>query len=224
MSKLRDILLYTSDFNDDEFLDERMSFFNSKWSIQEMFLYQLRKVDVKSFFKFNIQLTAIESTEQLEVRTGKIVEVLRYFDFDSYFLLSNFEKKKLLLNIMYEELLKQANKGELKRKLVEDAYNHCLDNDLYFKFRLSNKVFRSPCRSYYGALDCEWDMNTIIITAIIYDTKKVRNELMRKVLYEGKDFGPYIWSSSIYWNKTCFSFEITSPESRKGIWFIEANK
>ena len=174
----------------------------------EMFWYQLfkTKTNFGIIKKINIYITDEEpenySSEVKSIRTG--------FDFTRYYGLDTYNKKKLILDTVHENLLKIADKQQIDKDKLQQAYNYCIENNLENKWLLGGKLLKSPSKKYYAAIECYWETDFFQITAIVYDNKK--NELFRKQLLKVAFDKPTGYLGYIYQYKPVWEVDTKNKE------------
>lgn len=174
--------------------------FNSGcWCIKEMYWYQLRKLSTKDIAKLVVILGEDKPTKRFK----NILSIYREFDFDNYFKKKEYEKKKIVLQILHSELSAIADEQGIDRKILNHAFQYCVDHNFENKWLFKNKCFKSPNNKYYGAVECDWKIDKFTATGIILDKKK--NELWRERLIETEPyFGDFIYYCKCGWDDNVF--------------------
>jgi hypothetical protein len=200
--KLRELAVATT------FLKQADSkcFNTTVWCIQEMYWYQLRGITTKDVEKIGIKLGEDKPYRLI----SKILWRHHPFNFDKYFSLNDFDRKKVILDTLHSELLEIADEHEIDKARLKAAYEYCLANNLENRWQLKDKYFRSPDRQHYGSVECHWQSDVFRAYGVISDKKK--KETFRKLLFEVEAF----WGEFIYCCKCGWDGDIFYLESGRG--------
>lgn len=106
-----------------------------------------------------------------------IYEIQIQYDYNDFFKLSEYDKKKKILDLLKEGLDKIIKEKQWDRKAFDEAYKKVIEaeyiNEWYWK-----KALRSPTKEYKAAVFCEHKKDVFDITIII--TNKKNYEVKRK--------------------------------------------
>jgi hypothetical protein len=193
-------------------------------ALTEMFWYSLNILkatsETNSHFKF-----IPSKNEGFNNEVKGFCNFLIPFDFSYYFSLNVFDKKKMLLDIIYQKLNEVADGQKIDKQKLQTGYQYCLDHNLEFKWRLNDRFYISPDKKYYGVIECYWEMDFVEAVAIVFNSSK--QELFREKLFkESPTLGNFenIHSSNIVWEKNVFSFELVNvfyDKTKQNRWEIE---
>ena len=167
--------------------EERRNFNCTTWCVQEMYWYQLGKLTTKDLRKFGVGL----GVEKPERQAGSILWRYRAFDFHRYFQLNEYERKKVILDILHEEIMAIADEHEIDKEKLVNAYNRCIDKNIEHKWLFKGKYFRSPCRTYYGSVECYLGAGSAKCIWCCFRQEK-KNELRRVKFFEVEAFLGYL--------------------------------
>ncbi len=141
------------------------------------------------------------------VKTQKIIdqiELLSSENINNYFLLDNYERKKKILNFVYESMLFLAKHFAWQTEQLTKAYQTTLDqrieNDFWF-----GKLKSSPNRKYKAGILCKYGLQEFKIYAVVLNKQEI--EIERKLLTSTKpseyDFVDLLGKTK--WDKNEFS-------------------
>jgi hypothetical protein len=176
------------------------------WCIREMYWYQMKDLVSNDIAKFVVIVGEKKPHDQI----GDLFCCFCPFDFDKYFSLNDFDRKKVILDILHSELLEIADEHEIDKACLKTAYEYCLANNLENRWQLKDKYFRSPDRQNYGSVECHWKSDVFRAYGVISDKKK--NEIFRELLFEVEAF----WGAFIYCCKCGWDGDIFYLESGRG--------
>lgn len=153
------------------------------WCIQELFLSCLSlKYDSKKFKKIVIELvTKSELSNKIQDMVD-VISITKTLDFENYFQCSNYEKKKILLDILQEGITTICESEGWELAPLLKAYQCCLDKKLEYSWLRKDKYFLSPNRKYYAGIYCNWDIDKFEAFAVFLDKEK--REIKRVKLFE----------------------------------------
>ncbi|MEM7174249.1 MAG: hypothetical protein AAF380_03290, partial [Bacteroidota bacterium] len=145
--------------------------------IFNMYFWHLGRLETKTFSTLNIELVDKPKPNHI----GRYFDVYVVFDQDGYLQLSLYEKKKKFLDMVHNTLMDVSEEEGINQEQLINAYNKCLALNLEHRFLLRrSKPLRSPNHQYFGNVECFWDVDIFIATAIIYN--KQGEEILRKII------------------------------------------
>ncbi|MCX5685495.1 MAG: hypothetical protein NT049_17705 [Planctomycetota bacterium] len=147
-----------------------------------MYLAHLPKVRTKSAGKVYMELwdgppSPPGDKEFLDL--GDVVFVHRSFDFSAYWQMAKEARKRAILEVIREEMLKLAARMGWAAAPFETAYQAVLEKNLVHEF-FCGKPSSSPDRQRKARIWCSFDVDEIKVYAIIYD--RSGKELQRKLV------------------------------------------
>ena len=183
-------------------------------SISELFFRSLKifRIKPKNFTVLTIILGTIDLPEDssYSIEAKGFLHKPLPFNFDEYFSLTPYNKKKLILDTIYNCLISIADKQQIDKDKLQQAYDYCIENNLENKWLLGGKLLKSPSKKYYAAIECYWETDFFQITAIVYDNKK--NELFRKQLLKVAFDKPTGYLGYIYQYKPVWEVDTKNNE------------
>ena len=172
-----------------------------------MYWCQLKDLKTKNIAK----IVLILGDDKPQRKFGNIRSIYRSFDFEKYFKAQNYERMRIILNLLHKELLALCDEQELNKEKIESAYKYCIDNHLEHKWLFKDRYFRSLDSKHYGAMECYWGTDKFTVTGIIFDKKK--NEKFRQLLVEKKPYlGDFIYYSTCGWDDDKFFLQSKENE------------
>jgi hypothetical protein len=149
---LRDMQVGTHEESSYHFLNEGMV------CMYELFGRIISTYKWKSDFgKINIIL--YPNSINKRTKYGNIIEYEIYFDFDLYISLSQQDRRKHIIELIYKRLLIFASEYELDTTPVEETYKKCIKLNFENKWIHLDKKYTSPKKDYKIQVDCEWNEN-----------------------------------------------------------------
>jgi hypothetical protein len=120
------------------------------------------------------------------------------FDFQKYFELNNYDKKKMQLEAVHKGMMQIAQKENWEINPLLDAYNSCLKANLEFKIFIKDKFKTSPNKQHNIGFWCEWDIECCKVFWVLRD--KSKTEIKRQLLIEVKPYdGEFIYYLDWKW-------------------------
>ena len=110
-----------------------------------------------------------------------ITEVYVLIDLESYWKLSNIEKKKVILEKIHEGVLQVANHFSWEISIFNQVYKEIIDRDYVNEYTVRQKA--SPDRKHKAELFCQHDIDFVKISMIIRIRKTndiIKSELLIK--------------------------------------------
>lgn len=165
-----------------------------------MYYWHLGELETKTFVRLNITLTDKQKPNCID----RYFRAYVVFDFDGYLRLSSYAKKKKILDVVHNTLMNVSEEEGINQQQLIDTYNKCMELNLEHKFLLRRpKPLRSPNHQYFGNVECFWDVDIFIATAIIYN--KQGEEIMRKIIgIEQSGWGHFIYWAEMKWENGYF--------------------
>ncbi len=170
------------------------------WCIPGLYWSQLKEY---SYPTGNIQKINILLSDNWDNELDKPMVVTGFkechltFDFDTYFSLGKFDRKKMLLEAVHNGMMQIAEKEKWETDTLLDAYNKCLEKNLEYQFDVG-KLKSSPNRKHKIGFWCNWDIDIFELYWVLYDKKD--NELKRKKLIDKPPYeGEFIYYAKWKW-------------------------
>ncbi|UII33634.1 hypothetical protein LVD17_07350 [Fulvivirga ulvae] len=188
MAKLKDVSLSSFSENSD------LQYFNRETPcVVDLFYVNLKPVDTKNIYKINICLYDKEydaerlSKFNMTMDVGKalidVIEVNHYFDFDQYFKQPVEKRKRILLDLLYEDCKKLSEAENWDSTNFKLAYEACLEKDLKNVFYDKEKAWNRN-RSMYVNLKVIFE--TDILQGIVEVYRKDGSLVLEKELFTVK--------------------------------------
>ncbi len=124
---------------------------------------------------------------------------------------TDFEKKKITLDTIYEVLCHLSEKEKWDINVVMDAYNKCLESELKNEWWFKDKLFASPGKHYYAGLYHIYDTGKYDIYIVLFDNKK--KELVRHLIYK-TDFEVFLIEKISWQSKDTICYKFIGPEKQ----------
>ena len=173
--------------------------FNSEgWAVAELYYSFIKDLEVGKVQKCTINVSddwGNELNDYTNWPDYRGINIL--FDFDTYFSLGKFDRKKMLLEAVHNGMMQIAEKEDWETDTLLDAYNKCLEKNLEYQFDVG-KLKSSPNRKYKIGFWCNWDIDIFELYWVLYDKKG--NELKRKKLIDKPPYeGEFIYYAKWKW-------------------------
>lgn len=139
---------------------KRMNFRDEVRCIAEMYIYNLGKFETKETKKVIIHCVTEISTHEVKTCDG-FTEIEVELDFHTYSQLSNEDKKKLILEKLYEGVTKVAQYYQWNLDLFKDAYHSIVEK--HYKNEYVWKKKSSPSRKYTAEIFCQHEIDKYVI-------------------------------------------------------------
>jgi len=177
--------------------------FNSEtWCIREMYWRKLGKFTTEKIEK----VVMILGENRPYKKYGSVLSIYKSFNFETYFNSNELDRKKIVLELIHNEMTILFQKDNVNKNKLIEAYNYCLGKNLDNKWLFKEKHYQSPKDKYYGSIECEWNLNNFKATGIISDLEK--NEIYRAELLEVEPYeGDFIYWSRCGWDGDTFYLE-----------------
>jgi hypothetical protein len=160
---------------------KRMLFRDQVRCIASLYLFLLGRFPNERSKK--IMINCVESPgEGVQTTTDGFTEVSVKVDIDSYFPLSNFDKKRLILEKFNEGMIKVANEYSWDHGVFNSVTAEIKDRNYVNKYVWAQKS--SSDRKYKAEVFCEHDIEFFTATLIIIDKKSGQVVKTKKVLQE----------------------------------------
>jgi hypothetical protein len=120
------------------------------------------------------------------------------FDFQKYFELNNYDKKKMQLEAVHKGMMQIAQQENWELNPLLDAYNSCLKANLEFKIFIKDKFKTSPNKQHSIGFWCEWDFDFCKVFWVLRDKNKI--EIKRQLLTDEKPYdGEFVYYLDWKW-------------------------
>ena len=158
---------------------EAKEFNEQTYCVSELFWSFLKQYKVKNVKKCVIILTD-DYQRKLNVPEsfGAIRSVKIEFEFSRYFESNDYDRRKKLLEVIFEGMRQIALREGWELIHLEEAYKSCIKNDIKYHFFLKNKFKSSLDRKNKIGIWCEWDIDTFKLFWVLFDKNNV--ELYRE--------------------------------------------
>lgn len=177
------------------------------WCIVEMYWNQIKNLKTNKLAKVVVFLGDNREPQIF----GNVYSSYKSFDFEIYFGLPELDRKRIVLDVIHNELLNIASKEDISMSELNNAYNYCLENNLENRWLFKDKYFLSTDGQYYGAIECLWELNRFEAIGIILDhNKKVIN---KKIMVKIEPYlGDFIYWAKCGWNENEFYLQSKQGE------------
>jgi hypothetical protein len=160
---------------------KRMLFRDQVRCIASLYVFLLGRFPTEGSKK--VMINCMESPgEEVSTTTDGFTEVSVKLDIDSYFSLSIFGKKKLILEKINEGMIKVANEYSWEHGVFNRITAEIKDRNYVNKYVWAQKS--SSDRKYKAEVFCEHDIEFFTATLIIIDKKSGKVVKSKKVLQE----------------------------------------
>ncbi|PEY99127.1 hypothetical protein CN326_23440 [Bacillus sp. AFS018417] len=153
-------------YYEENWKEKRIKFRDEVRCVAELYLYHLGKYKTIETKKLMINcVEKIVGPQILNVDGFTDVQVV--FEIENYFSLSNYEKKRLILEKIREGVSLVVKKFNWDYSIFEQAYNKVIEEDYQNQYIWKQKV--SPKRKYIGEVFCQHDIEEFSIYMVIKD-------------------------------------------------------
>ena len=97
---------------------------------------------------------------------------------------SNFDKKKIILDMIRDSLLHVASNESWTTDIILDTYNTCLENGIRNEWWFKDKLIAAPDRKHYIGIYTIYDIKIFEYWLVLFD--KLKNELIRHLILKDK--------------------------------------
>ena len=188
MTKLKDVSL--SSFSEKH---DSQKFNRETVCVQDLYYANLKPVDTKNTNKISISLYSrqfdAERLNNFNVRMDEsyplidIIQINHYFDFDQYFNQPIEKRKRIILDLLYEDSMKVSEAENWDSTNFKLAYKACLEKDLKNAFYDKEKAWNRN-RSMYVNLKVIFE--TDILQGIVEVYRKDGSLALEKELFAVK--------------------------------------
>ena len=169
------------------------------WCICELYCSFLKDFDTAKVEKCNVNIRdnwgdLLDYYEDY----GDVVTIRDEFDFERYDSLeSKFEKKRMQLECLHENMLQIAKKHSWEEEPLNKAYQNCIEHNLEYQFYLP-KGKTSPNRKFKMFLWSDWDIDRFELFWVLKDKN---GEVLNKELLVRKkpEEGEFVYYVKIKW-------------------------
>jgi hypothetical protein len=157
----------------------RWHFGNETRCIAEFYLRLLGKFETKETKKITINCVQRLRTNEVDTRAG-FTEVEVEFSYDKYLNSNSLEKKKMILDKLFEGIGKIASVYGWDMSILEQVYLSIKENNYDNEYVWRKKA--SPSRKYIAEIVCQHNLDKYVIKMNIIDTKTstlVKSELLK---------------------------------------------
>lgn len=157
------------------------------WVVPELYWSFLKNYSTSLVQKINIYVSDDwKNSLTYPMTVTGFREAFINFDFQRYFTLNGFERKKLQLEAVHNGMMQIAQKENWEINSLLDAYNSCLKANLEYKFFIKNTFKTSPNKQHSIGFWCVWDIEFCKVIWVLRDKNK--NELKRDLLIETESY------------------------------------
>jgi hypothetical protein len=153
---------------------KRMRFRDEMRCIVGLYLRYLDKFQTQETKKIIINCVEKINSNKIHTFDG-FTEVEVEFDYGAYKKLANEEKKKFLLEKLYEGVIKVAETYEWDTPILKMAYQSVIESNYKNEYVWKQKA--SPSRKYTAELFCQHEIDKYVVTMII--KTRDTNELVK---------------------------------------------
>ncbi|MFJ7971809.1 hypothetical protein [Psychrobacillus sp. NPDC096389] len=147
--------------------------------IARLYTDLLGKFKTEETKKININcVTDLDKLKSVPKTALGFTEVYVLIDLESYWKLSNIEKKKVILKKINEGVLQAANHFSWDISIFNRVFKEIIDRDYVNEYSLKQKA--SPDRKHKAELYCQHDIDFVKISMII--RKRKTNEIIKSEL------------------------------------------
>jgi hypothetical protein len=129
---------------------------------------------------------------------------------------TDFEKKKIILDIIYNSLAYLASRENWNADLVLDTYNTCLNKGINNEWWYRGKIVAAPNRKHYVGVYNIYDIRRFESYLVLFDQDK--KELIRHLIYRDKFDGFVI--NKVSWRNDKSFFITFSTRQKKFVYSI----
>jgi hypothetical protein len=155
--------------------EKRLTFRDEIRCIANSYLQHLGKFQTNETKKLMINCVERISLEEVNSTSDGFTDVEVEFDFSAYEKLNNEEKKKLILEKLYEGVLKASEVFEWDMPILNRTYQSVIESNYKNEYIWKQKT--SPSKKYTAEIFCQHEIDKYVVTMII--KKKHTNELVK---------------------------------------------
>ncbi|MEH7248263.1 hypothetical protein V7114_15915 [Neobacillus niacini] len=155
--------------------EKRIKFRDEIRCIADLYLHHLGKFQTNETKKVMINCVERISSEEVKSTSDGFTDVEVEFDYSAYEKLDNEVKKKLILEKLYEGVLKVAEVFEWDMPLLNRTYQSVIESNYKNEYIWKQKT--SPSKKYTAEIFCQHEIDKYVVTMII--KKKHTNELVK---------------------------------------------
>ncbi|MEH7010670.1 hypothetical protein V7087_07600 [Neobacillus niacini] len=155
--------------------EKRLKFRDEIRCIADLYLHHLGKFQTNETKKVMINCVERISSEEVKSTSDGFTDVEVEFDYSAYEKLDNEVKKKLILEKLYEGVLKVAEVFEWDMPILNLTYQSVIENNYKNEYIWKQKT--SPSKKYTAEIFCQHEIDKYVVTMII--KKKHTNELVK---------------------------------------------
>jgi hypothetical protein len=159
--------------------EKRLKFRDEIRCIANLYLQHLGKFQTTETKKLMINCVERISLEEVKSTSDGFTDVEVEFDFSAYEKLDNEEKKKLILEKLYEGVLKVAEVFEWDMPILNRTYQSVIESNYKNEYIWKQKT--SPSKKYTAEIFCQHEIDKYVVTMIIkkkYTNEWVKNEIL----------------------------------------------
>lgn len=155
--------------------EKRIKFRDEIRCIADLYLHHLGKFQTNETKKVMINCVERISSEEVKSTSDGFTDVEVEFDYSAYEKLDNEVKKKLILEKLYEGVLKVAEVFEWDMPILNRTYQSVIESNYKNAYIWKQKT--SPSKKYTAEIFCQHEIDKYVVTMII--KKKHTNELVK---------------------------------------------
>jgi hypothetical protein len=110
---------------------------------------------------------------------------------------TEYGKRKIVLDILYEALCHLAVNENWNIDVVIDVYNKCLELEIKNEWWFKDKLFPSAQKQHYAGLHHIWDENGFHIFLVLFDgnKKEIIRHLIFKAVFDSHSIQRFSWKT-----------------------------
>ncbi|PRS29058.1 hypothetical protein C6W19_22860 [Bacillus sp. RJGP41] len=155
--------------------EKRIKFRDEIRCIADLYLHHLGKIQTNETKKIMINCVERISSEEVKSTSDGFTDIEVEFDYSAYEKLDNEEKKKLILEKLYEGVLKVAEVFEWDMPILNRTYQSVIESNYKNEYIWKQKT--SPSKKYTAEIFCQHEIDKYVVTMII--KTKDTNELVK---------------------------------------------
>jgi hypothetical protein len=155
--------------------EKRIKFRDEIRCIADLYLHHLGKFQTNETKKVMINCVERISSEEVKSTSDGFTDVEVEFDYSAYEKLDNEDKKKLILEKLYEGVLKVAEVFKWDMPILNRTYQSVIESNYKNEYIWKQKT--SPSKKYTAEIFCQHEIDKYVVTMII--KKKHTNELVK---------------------------------------------
>lgn len=141
--------------------------------ISSLFRYYLPKIKTKNTKKINIELLRYqipyENIYPVDVTNADIIHVSTLFDFEKFDALSLQEKKELLLQTVYEQLVLVFERLQVDTTVLKETYNHVIRSGFTVYIKLCGPEKLNSSRTIKAVTILEYFIGYDLLSVVFSD-------------------------------------------------------